>query len=158
MEFLPCPQCQTMIENDDNNKSSFTRIGYFRSENESHCFDIYYRKLKFKEEALEFLINDISEIMISEKMKIETQYKQKVLAKIAHEFKTPLITITSLINKINEELQIVNENRVKSYLKHVNNLSNYTIILINDIIQYSSKSIDLRLSKIEIKIREKLDI
>lgn len=89
-----------------------------------------------------------------EKMKIETKYKQKILAKIVHEFKTPLITITSLINKINEEIQIIAEIRVKSYLRHIKNLSNYTIILINEIIQYASNSNDLRLSKNEIDVQE----
>ena len=42
-------------------------------------------------------------------------------------------------------------------MNHINNLSNYTIFLINDIIEYVSDSIDLKLSKVEVKIRDVLD-
>ena len=65
-------------------------------------FDISVRKPKLKEDIIEVFIKDISEIKIAEKNIIETKFKQKILAKLAHEFKTPLITIISLIKNIME--------------------------------------------------------
>ena len=133
----------------------FIRIGYFRTINEPTFFEIHVRKLKFREEFVEIFMNDITDIKIAEKMNTESKYKQKILAKIAHEFKTPLITITSLINKImNQQSDVHLEQSTKISLNHIDNLSKYTIVLVSDIIQYVSDSIDLRLNKCEIYIGE----
>jgi CheY-like chemotaxis protein len=81
--------------------------------------------------------------------------KKRILAKIAHEFKTPLITIVSLIHRIMEHEEIVNlDNNMKINLNHIDNLSNYTLVLINDIIQYVSDSNNLKLFKKEIDLRD----
>ena len=145
---------QLFFRGNNLNSKHFIRIGFFRTLDKSKFFEIFVRQLKFKEEVIEILINDITEVKIAEKSNIETKYKQKILAKIAHEFKTPLVTITSLINKmIYHQIQVEN----KVCLNHINNLSNYTISLISDIIQYVSDSIDLRLNKSEIFLREVLE-
>ena len=135
----------------------FIRIGFFKSMNDCNFFEIHIRKLNFKEEVVEILINDITEVKLA--INLETKYKQKILAKIAHEFKTPLITIISLIHKIvNQE---INNNNLypstKISLNHINYLSNYTLVLISDIIQYVSNSINLKLNKSEIILKEVLD-
>ena len=137
----------------------FNRIGYFTTISDKDCFDIYFRKLKFKEtEVMEILIHDITEVKQAEKINSETKFKQRILAKIAHEFKTPLITIISLINKINDiKCKIDLDKGVEEYLNHISNLSNYTLVLISDIIQYASNSIQLKLSKTQINLREVLD-
>ena len=49
------------------NSRNFSRVGYFSNLAEEKFFDIYVRKLKFKEEVLEILINDITELKIAEK-------------------------------------------------------------------------------------------
>ena len=64
------------------------------------------------------------------------------------------MTIISLICKIKEKLEINKKTKIKSKLNQINNLSNYSIFLISDIIEFSSNSVDLRLSKIEINLRE----
>ena len=141
------------------NSNYFTRVGYFKTlNNRSKSFEIYVRKLKFKDEVLEILIYDITEIKLAEKISIETKYKQKILGKIAHEFKTPLITITSLVNRMmqNQKDSNIDDPNLR-ILNHINNLSNYTIVLISDIIQYSSNSIDLRLNKTEVNIRDEME-
>ena len=60
------------------NLTQFKRLGHFNSKEK--CFDIYVRKLKFKETVLEIIIQDITVIKIAEKNSIETKYKQKILA------------------------------------------------------------------------------
>ena len=64
------------------------------------------------------------------------------------------MTIISLICKIKEKLEINKKTKIKSKLNQIDNLSNYSIFLISDIIEFSSNSVDLRLSKIEINLRE----
>ena len=145
---------------DSNNifkEENFIKIGFFMLKDEEDCFEIYFRKLKFGQVIVEFLINDVTQIKNAERINAETKYKQKILAKIAHEFKTPLISITSLINKINHHRNEILDEGVKVDLNHINNLSNYTIFLINDIIQYVSNSINLLVSKTEINLREVLN-
>ena len=132
---------------------NINKLGYFSCIYNDDSFDIYFRKLKLKEtEVMEIIIHDITQIKQAEKINTETKFKQKILAKIAHEFKTPLITIISLINKINDIKYDINlDNISKNYLNHISNLSNYTIVLINDIIQYVSNSIHFKVTKICVK-------
>ena len=134
----------------------FSKIGYFKSLNDHNFFEVFIRKLKLKEEVVELLINDITEIKLAEKTNTETKYKQKILAKIAHEFKTPLITIISLIQKtMTQQGEILLS--IRNNLNHINNLSNYTLVLISDIIHYVSDSIKLVLNKNEIIVNEVLE-
>ena len=135
----------------------FNRIGIFKSSNEPIFFEIYLRKLKFKEEVVELLFNDITEIKLAEKTNIEIKYKKMILAKIAHEFKTPLISIISLVQKIMSLESEFRSSSIRCSLNHINNLSNYSIVLISDIITYASNSVNLMINLNEIILREILD-
>jgi hypothetical protein len=133
---------ELLLENKYHTKE-FTKLGYFYLEDANLSFKYYevvFRKIKLEEEILELMLHDVSEIKMAEKMRVETKYKQKILAKIAHEFKTPLITITSLISKMFEARKscIYCVNTSDLQLNHINNLSNYTMVLISDIMQYVS--------------------
>ena len=138
----------------------FIKIGlfsYHQNTNEQF-FEVYIRKVKIINEVFELLIYDISSIKIAEKTKAETKYKQKILAKIAHEFKTPLITIITLIQSLNDHNLIsILETSDKKKLSHVVNLSNYTIYLIQDIIQYVSEVSTLKITLSKIYLKEILD-
>jgi signal transduction histidine kinase len=138
---------------------NFIKLGYFTHDKiKDLYFEIHARKLKYQKEALELLIYDISEIKIAEKQSIETKYKHKILAKIAHEFKTPLITIISLIEKIffdQESLDL--DKKTRKNLYYVTNLSNYTLSLISDIIHYVSEYVNLRINKNEVNLYEVMD-
>ncbi len=132
---------------------SFKRIGFFsnKNDNKDQCFEVFARKVQNDEEVVEFLIYDTTNIKLAEKDRIETKYKQKILSKIAHEFKTPLISIISIIQNISEH----SFNRsITKKLNQINNLSNYTIFLINDIIQYVSQNTTLRVNRTNISIKE----
>jgi len=138
---------------------NFIKIGYFTSKyNKNLCYEIHARQLKYQDEALEILICDNSEIKQAEVQAFETKYKHKILTKIAHEFKTPLITIISLINKIMKDGQHFSINdQIKKRLYYIHNLSNYTLSLISDIIQYVSEYINLRINKEEINLMEVME-
>ena len=110
---------------------TFKRLGFFNNKIKGvdNCFYIYIRKVNSQEEGFEILIYDVTEIKLAEKTKIETKYKQKILAKIAHEFKTPLITMISLIQKFKEEQNFTVDNNLLLKVNHVSNLSNYSVLL-----------------------------
>jgi len=145
---------------DENDSEVFNRLGFFEMEQKGmkNFFEIYARKLKHTQNIAELLLYDVTEIKTAEKEKVESKYKQKILAKIAHEFKTPLMSIIGLINKIGDKQRIQNcSNCANIYTKdqnHIQNLSNYIIVLISDIIQYVAGSKDLRHNKSEINLRE----
>ncbi len=89
----------------------------------------------------EDLINDILFYDITEFIKTkqiiyeENNKKQRILAKIAHEFKTPINSIIGLISVLKENLY---ENKISSLntINLIENLSKYIIFLISDIIHY----------------------
>lgn len=91
---------------------------------------------------------------VRDKFKIieESSEKEKLFAKLSHEFKTPLNSIVGLINSLLEE----SPKEFKEKLSMINNLSNYVIFLISDIIQYVNlKNLnELKLQTTEINIRE----
>jgi signal transduction histidine kinase len=135
------------------------KIGSFYEKDNKFIFEIYARKVKYSQEALELFINEITEIRNAEKLYIESKFKQKIFTKIAHEFKTPLLTIISLIDKINE-FQLndseINSN-IKDNLNNISNLSNYTLSLITDIVHYVSGCVNLKLNLKEIIPRDTLN-
>ena len=132
--------------------NSFIKIGYFINGIDLNCYSIQIRKKNLKENVVEVIINDVSDIMMREKDKIGRKIKQNLLAKIAHEFKTPLISINTLIYKINQQPNM--ENQFKICFNHINNLSNYSLFTITDVIQYASDSKELNLSFEHIDLKE----
>jgi signal transduction histidine kinase len=130
------------------------KLGYFsiNYQNSIEYFEVYLRKLKFKDEILEILIYDVTDVKQAEKINIESNLKQKILSRIAHEFKTPLITIITLISKL-LKINTEGSNFNKVNLLHVNNLSNYVLSLISDMINYVSNCTDLNLiiTKVDLK-------
>ena len=154
IEFLP------LIFKDENYNSTFKSTGLYSiyTPELNNCYEIHVRKIKAKEEVLELLIYDVTEIKQAQKTKTESKYKQMILAKIAHEFKTPLITIISLINIIFEKHRNMPCDKcgdsIIVKLNHIKNYSNYTIVLINDIISYVSGSNQLKIFKQQINLKE----
>lgn len=71
---------------------------------------------------------------------IDTFPRERILTKIAHEFKTPLICIASLSEQLNMDLnhsyQDSDLQKLKVYHSQICDLSNYTLYLINDITCY----------------------
>jgi len=74
-------------------------------EKETLSIEVYSRKISTPEgDLIEFYFNDITSISKIEKGKAEIKLKSLFLAKISHEFKTPLITIIYIMkNYISKE-------------------------------------------------------
>lgn len=138
----------------------FEYLGEFFIENDAKYFQVYFRKHFEYQDLIDFLIYDITEI--KEAKEIEFNLKSKYFAKIAHEFKTPLNSIIGLIknlksipnscdnreniaknsssnNRISYSSSNINSaNKYLFTLQQIENLSNYVIFLINDVIDYSN--------------------
>lgn len=101
-------------------------------------YKAYVRKYKHKQDKfiIDLIIDDISKIVSAQKSASEAKLKQKLFSKMAHEFKTPLIVIRSLITDLNDP-EVKDKEKISSY---INYLSEYTSFLINDIIYYSNNN------------------
>ena len=145
------------ILNNEEKLNKFQCLGVF-SLNKTTYFKIYSRILFFHEDDTEcitdLLIYDITEIKIKEieKMNKEVELKQKFFCKMAHEFKTPILVIQSLV----DQSESCDELQKKENSKHIINMSNYISHLINDIIHYTNIE-TLKVNINEVKILDLLD-
>lgn len=127
------------IKYDDKIKEEvFERIGTYNNGINKRYFDVLFRKKKHNKDQMymDIIIQDVTEFKLAEMTTAENKIKQKFLAKIAHEFKTPLNTIIGLTNQIKFKLN--NSENIEQDLDLVSGLSNYTIFLIKDVILYAS--------------------
>ena len=70
---------------------------------------------------------------------IENKLKGQFFSKIAHEFKTPINSILGLVKQFNFTFDSEFDfEKSKQILKQIENLSNYIVYLINDVIEYSN--------------------
>ncbi len=123
-----------LLEENKEKLQKFKILGEFYtiSGSEEKFFLVYFRKI---ENTLDFFLYEITKIKIAENISTENKVKHKILSKIAHEFKTPLNSILSLIKNLKE----INYNKnINKDLNLIQSLSNYTIYLISDVIQYAS--------------------
>jgi signal transduction histidine kinase len=110
----------------------------------------FYSDLK-KESYLDLIFLDVSDLLLMKKKILEENLiKERVIAKLTHELKTPINSIMGLINILSEKKafndnmnfdnKIIKTSSIKSIceMKSICSLSNYTLYLVNDIIQYSS--------------------
>jgi len=134
----------------DKNFNRFKKLGifYFKNEKLKKYFEVYYRMVDFKIKSSTIELNnnknnnyhnpiknsvqhdllfyDVSELILSKKTIHENNLgKEKILAKIAHEFKTPITSIIGLVGSIKENLQnsifMWNENKKQPNLLSENN-------------------------------------
>lgn len=94
---------------DEKIHNNFVHLGIYNFKNPEikKYFDVYYRGISIDESTIvyDILFYDVSELINSKKIIYEENIiKQKVLAKIAHEFKTPINSIIGLINNLKEDL------------------------------------------------------
>ena len=71
-------------------------------------FDISFRvpknTLNNNSKLIEFIINDVTQVIQVENDKNDIRFKSILLAKIAHEFKNPINTINAISRKLNNEI------------------------------------------------------
>jgi signal transduction histidine kinase len=102
---------------------------------EEFYFEIFFRYNFNKdtcEDDFEFIFNDITRTKLNEKKNAEFKFKTLYLAKVAHEFKNPLICI----NELSEQLIEKNPDKITHSIK---SLSNYLLILIKDLDYFSEQ-------------------
>jgi len=84
-------------------------------------FEVYFRRIYFSDDNIIYnlILYDVSDLIHS-KLKIldENKKKQKVFAKIAHEFKTPLTSIISLISILKDDIELELENNIDEEIQH----------------------------------------
>ena len=144
--------------------TTFKRLGIFKLESSYSIkyFDVHFRRFNMNSENSihDIILDDITETIMSRKMIVEEAIlRQKILAKIVHEFKTPINSIIGLIGNIEDSLNSLNINENQTTMKHldtVRHLSNYVIFLISDIIHFSNyKSLEeIKLNPENINLRE----
>ena len=138
--------------------TKFINLGIFNNMNSKNkkYFEIFYRIFYITDFNMieDMYFCDVTNyITAKQKIKEENVMKQKVFAKISHEFKTPINSIIGLIETIKDSIISKNEILTNKSLDTIKNFSNYVIYLTNDIIQFSS----INCHKINI-CREKVNI
>lgn len=118
-----------MIEQND---LKFNKVGILRFKNEMKIEKIYEVYISChlinQYKITEILVYDITDTLEKEKMKKDFTIKSKFLAKISHEFTSPLISLKEQVN----ELESINEaNNTKK--KKIINLSEYLFILLKEL-------------------------
>lgn len=122
----------------DNKNEDFLYLGEFFIKQDSFYFQVYFRKNKEIKDLMDLFIYDMTSIKKAEEK--EFKLKSQFFAKIAHEFKTPINSIISLINNLeyDNRVKLYNLDNILKSLSHIRSLSEYIILLINDIIEYSN--------------------
>ncbi len=127
-------------------------------------FQVNLRKIVLNsEEGHSWVEVTMTDVTHSQKIKnVESTYKNRenLLAKIAHEFKTPLMCVVSLFEEIQAGMSAaygvngVNlPIEIKNKISHVGDLSNYTLFLLSDIIGYlkdSKQNLPLNLENVNV--------
>jgi signal transduction histidine kinase/CheY-like chemotaxis protein len=122
---------------------------------EKREFEVYFRVIIREEEEYELMFNDISDIKENEEKIAELKYKSMFLAKVAHEFKNPLICISEMATELNiiNKSSDKNEFSTKSpeILRQIQSMSEYLLILIKDLDYFSNIQISKDPPKLEIE-------
>lgn len=145
----------------------FFSLGNFTISNENilKCYDISIRLFFIYNKfiSIDIVFNDLTEVKATKEKETELHIKSTLFSKIAHEFKTPLITITSKLEDLEFELKSFFEkkkredmksNNIYTEINNIKHLAHYTNFLILDIIQYSSGSIENIKNKLNITIEK----
>ncbi len=182
IDLILTSQHSTIINNDNNKTNKTNKYNVFKSigvysifsdkteyqnVEDKHFYEISFRSFFFYDKLIcvDIIFNDISEIRQTQSKKTELQIKENMFCKIAHEFKTPLITITSQLESLNDKvnsikqlnLYVLAENsmliesnnflvEIEEIAINIKNYSHYTNFLIQDIIYYSSSSSNYQLN------------
>ena len=111
------------------NNNKFINLGTFEQFDKNNkkigLFDITYRVfvLYDKKVSIDIIFYDLSEITKSESKKTELKLKDALFSKIAHEFRTPIITITSQLEELENNINDIGNIAIKDFLN--NNIINY---------------------------------
>ncbi len=152
-----------LINNEKESVNNFIHLGIYRFKNPEikKYFDVYYRRISIEDLDViyDLLFYDISELINSKKIIYEENIiKQKVLAKIAHEFKTPINSIIGLINNLKESCLGDNdvEDRIKTEIDNesLESSINNDIQNFDNRIEKSNKSSEIKVFSKNLNINQ----
>lgn len=149
------------------NYSIFQNLGVskIKSNSNNKYFEIRFQLLYNIYESqnfVEFLVSDVTKLYEAEALKTQLKCRSLGLAKIAHEFKNPIITISSLLRQPDPSSSILQTeiNDTSSLGEHIDenydhnkqleisekplilNLCNYLMILIEDFNEFAKMNLD----------------
>ena len=153
--------------NIDIDTNEFIKLGTFQFKNSSinKFYNVEIRNYKCVDNSTfqDLIFYDVSDLLsMRKKINEENLIKEKILAKMAHELKTPLNTIIALIDVIGENKNNIYMQNYQGYdnnskeMKCISGLSYYTINIVNDIIQYSSNNKNININKESTSLIESL--
>jgi signal transduction histidine kinase/CheY-like chemotaxis protein len=136
---------ETILERNTEN-GNFELIGNFydemkplNEETKSFQFQIFIRKVAFhKVNYIELLLVDMTELVKVSEMKLKIKNKNESFAKVAHEFKTPLICNSALVDNMKSFLSKGRFTEAYKVSEDIQKLSEYTFYLIDDIMQVTN--------------------
>ena len=144
------------MKNKNFNCNKFINLGTFnfKTINNNKFFNILIRSYKCAENGSfqDLIFFDVSNLLSMRKQIHEANLvKERVMAKLAHELKTPMNSIIGMIDIIAEKNISPRKNNINNEktkeMKCITGLSYYTINLVNDIIQFSSNNQNASLNK-----------
>lgn len=116
------------------NDKHFKKIGLFKNKatgSKEKSYEIYVSNhCLFDNPVAWILMYDISDSLEKEKIKEDYRLKSNLVAKISHEFTTPVMSIIEMIKATAKNSY---DNSVKSNLKGVKNLCEYLFVLIKEL-------------------------
>ena len=104
-------------------------------DNTKRYYEVKLQKIYWEQKsAYTIIMNDVTLNQLSTALKIADQQKDRVLATLSHELKTPINGILGLLDIIKS--QILDEN-CKQYIEHCKNCSKLLLYLINSLLDLS---------------------
>jgi len=109
--------------------------------NENEYYGISFRRSKIHDvEIIDIMLTNNTEVIKTEQEKGAIKYRKSYLSNIAHEFKAP---IQVLILSVNELSKRDLPKTAASLLKDIENLGNYILIMVMDIISFSKEELGI---------------
>ena len=145
---------------DENSKEEefFEHRGEFKISltDKEKFIEISWRKNIYnnKEEVLDVMLNDITSLKEIQFSKADIKYRKIYLAKIAHEFKTPINLMICSIKDLINKFPLIKDETQEKLIKFILGQANFISILIHDINDYSKDINDFEINLESFQIRE----
>ena len=127
-------------------KLSFELLGVYyddtkiiNDDTKEYQYQVFIRKVVIDKTCyIELLFDDMTKDLKLQDIKLKIKNKNESFAKVAHEFKTPLICNSALVDNLKEFLSKGKFSEAFKISEDIQKLSEYTFYLIDDIMQVTS--------------------
>ena len=109
-----------------------------KEKNQDYCFEVKLGRIQWhKENAYLILMSDISAIKQVQKLQELDAYKDRLLATVSHDLRTPLNGLIGILDLLYDKIF---EKDLRKLIKIANRCSNLLLFMINDILDFSQIS------------------